>query len=168
MKKSKLNSIKNTFIPLLGIILLFPQIGKTQESAPDYEWAISAGGPGVDYGRGISVDSQGYSYVVGDFTGTAIFGSTSLTSEGGSRDIFIAKLDENGNYIWTISIGNTGEEQVFEISTDAQGSSYITGRFEETVIFGNTTLISNGSPDIFIAKLDTNGNFVWAKSAGSS
>lgn len=59
-----------------------------------WQWAAAAGGvDGAygDYGRGIAVDSSGNCYVTGNFYGTATFGSTSLTSSGGS-DIFVAKL----------------------------------------------------------------------------
>ena len=53
------------------------------------------------------------------------------------------------------------------VKAEASGNVYITGSFMETVNFGNTTLTSNGLSDIYIAKLDAGGNYLWAKSAGS-
>ncbi|MDD4310381.1 MAG: SBBP repeat-containing protein, partial [Candidatus Cloacimonetes bacterium] len=133
----------------------------------NYLWAKKAGGTSSDYGYGISTDSSGNSYVTGYFAGTATFGSASLTSSG-SADIFIAKLDTNGNYLWAKKAGGTYDDIGFGISTDSSGNSYVTGSFNVTATFGSTTLISSGSADIFIAKLDTNGNYLWVTKAGGT
>ena len=64
-----------------------------------YAWAKSAGGTGDDYGSGISSLSDGSSIVTGTFSGTATFGSTTLTSAGSEdEDAFIAKLNADGSY----------------------------------------------------------------------
>ena len=55
-------------------------------------WAKKAGGTTREGGYGIAVNSSGNAYVTGRFKDTANFGGTTLTSSGGSRDIFIAKL----------------------------------------------------------------------------
>ena len=56
------------------------------------------------------------------------------------------------------------------IATDASGNLYITGRFQGTVDFdpgvATFNLTSNGSYDVFIQKMDSSGNFLWAKSFG--
>ena len=64
----------------------------------------SAGGISSDIGTGISVDSLGNVYVTGYFSENATFGSTILTSNGGS-DIFVAKLDVSGSWKWVIKAG---------------------------------------------------------------
>lgn len=60
-------------------------------------WGVSAGGTSKDWGNSIAVDNSGNSYVTGGFSGTANFGSTTLTPKG-SWDIFVAKLDKNGKF----------------------------------------------------------------------
>ncbi|MEZ4889227.1 MAG: SBBP repeat-containing protein [Crocinitomicaceae bacterium] len=80
--------------------------------------------------------------------------------------MFIAKLDANGNYLWAKSAGESSLDFGFSIAVDNQGNSYVTGRFRGSVAFGSTTLATYGSLQIFITKLDTNGNFLWAKQAG--
>lgn len=60
-----------------------------------FDWAAGAGGPSVDAGYGIAVDSGANSYVAGRIYDTAAFGATNLTSAG-SADVFVAKLTELG------------------------------------------------------------------------
>ncbi|MBP7310232.1 MAG: SBBP repeat-containing protein [Candidatus Cloacimonetes bacterium] len=130
-------------------------------------WAKKAGGASYDYGNGISTDASGNCYVTGFYQWTASFGSITLTSSG-VRDIFVAKLDSNGNWLWALQAGGTGGDGGFGISTDASGNSYVTGYFMGTASFGSTTLTSSGITDIFVAKLDPNGNWLWAQQAGGT
>ena len=131
----------------------------------DYVWVKQVGSTGSEGAYDIYVTFRGYSYITGYFQGTAQFGDIELVSTGG-LDIFIAKLDPNGNFLWAKHAGGTGNDNAAAISTDAQGNSYITGYFTETASFGATDLVSSGESDIFLAKLDPNGGFLWAKRAG--
>ncbi|MDD3633052.1 MAG: SBBP repeat-containing protein [Candidatus Cloacimonetes bacterium] len=128
-------------------------------------WAQRAGGTGWDIGYGIATDSSGNSYVTGCFYGTASFGNITLTS-GGGNDIFVAKLDSDGNWIWAQKAGGTDSDFGYDIAIDSSGNSYVTGYFAGTASFGDTNLTSGGGNDIFIAKLDSNGNWPWAQRAG--
>ena len=130
-------------------------------------WANQAGGISYDYGRGIAVDDNGNSYITGEFEESATFGTTTLTSSG-SYDIFVAKLDSSGNWLWAKQAWGIGEDVGFSIAVDAKGNSYITGVFIESANFGTTTLTSSGDYDIFVAKLDINSNWLWAKQAGGT
>ncbi len=58
--------------------------------------------------------------------------------------------------------------KVIATTVDAYGNSYITGYFRESATFGTTTLTSSSdcNSDIFVAKMDINGNWLWAKQAG--
>jgi len=129
-------------------------------------WAIQAGGEYTS-GRGIAFDNSGYGYVTGLFWGSATFGSYSFTSIG-MCDIFVAKLDTDGNWIWVYQAGGTEFISTNEITIDDNGNSYVSGVFQGLATFGTTSLTSNGGNDIFIAKLDTNGNWLWASKAGGS
>lgn len=59
----------------------------------DFQWVKSAGGANGDSGEGIAIDRKGYVYVIGEFSGSANFGSTAFTSAGFS-DVIIAKFDK--------------------------------------------------------------------------
>jgi len=131
----------------------------------DWHWAQKAGGLSCDVGNSIAVDAYGNSYVIGSFSETATFGSTSLTSSG-RTDIFVAKMDKNGNWLWAKQVGGAGVVGGRSIAVDAYGNSYVIGKFRETVTFGSIVLTSSGGSDIFVAKLDTDGNWLWAENAG--
>ena len=136
-------------------------------SQPNFLWAKQAGGANNDNGNEIAVDGSGNSYITGGFQGTATFGNTTLTSAG-EYDLFIAKIDKDGNFLWAKKVGGVGPEYGNSIAVDGSGNSYITGYFFGTATFGNTTLTSAGWTEIFIAKIDASGNFLWAKKAGGT
>ena len=135
------------------------------DAAGNVMWAKRAGGTGSDNGNDISADGSGNSYVTGIFSGTATFGSFTLTSSGLS-DVFIGKYDAAGNVLWAKKAGGTGSDYGNGIAVDGSSNSYVTGIFSGTATFGSISLTSNGSADIFIAKYDTVGNVLWAKGAG--
>ncbi|HIA11201.1 MAG TPA: T9SS type A sorting domain-containing protein [Flavobacteriales bacterium] len=138
-------------------------------------WAKSMGGTGDDYGMSITTDALGNVYTTGNFRDTVDFdpgvGVLNLTSAG-LYDMFIQKLDPNGNLLWAKSLGGSGFDQGVSITTDALGNVYTTGDFDTIVDFdpgvGTLNLTSAGVSDIFIQKLDANGNLIWAKSMGGT
>jgi len=130
-------------------------------------WARRAGGSDYDAALSLEVDTNSNCYITGWFSGTAAFGSTNLTSAGG-WDIFTAKLDPDGNWLWAVSAGGASDSGGLGIQTDSFGNCYITGTFLGSISIGTELLVSNGNNDIFIAKLDTNGNWLWAKRAGGT
>ncbi|MEY2703285.1 MAG: hypothetical protein RLY43_1924, partial [Bacteroidota bacterium] len=138
-------------------------------------WAKSMGGTASDFPYSIAIDGTGNLYTTGYFSGTADFnpgvGTESLTSVG-SNDIFISKLDNNGNFVWAKNIGSTSNDAAYAIKLDASSNIYITGYFSGTADFdpsGNVAnLTQNGSGDAFVCKLDTDANYIWAKSIGGT
>jgi len=132
-----------------------------------FEWAISAGGSYIDKGLDISLDSNGNIYVTGEFHNTVTFGNYTITSNG-NYDVFVAKADNDGNWLWAKNGGGSGWDEGACISVDSSGNVFIGGYFHTTAYFGNLTLICSGNYDIFVVKLDTNGNWIWAKRAGGT
>lgn len=141
---------------------------------PNYEWAAGFGGSGFDMGLRVSVDLKGNVYTSGKFKETVDFdpgpGVFNLTSNGQS-DYFISKLDAEGNFVWAKGMGG-GNEDYFSSDHNTEGSVYTIGNFIGTFDVnpnsGVYNLISNGNSDFFISKLDSLGNFMWAKSIGGS
>lgn len=132
-------------------------------------WIANGGGDSsyADAAYGIAVDSEGFAYLTGDFFGTAAFGSSIFTSNGG-KDIYVAKLDANGNWLWADKAGGTATDSGLDIALDSNSNAYLTGYFQDTIELGSLSLTGNGLYDIFFAKLDANGNWLWAEEAGSS
>jgi hypothetical protein len=118
----------------------------------------------------ISSDASGNAYIVGQFKGpTLTIGTTTLnyTYTGLGYGLFIAKFDMNGSPIWAKSPNGTINNIFWGriISTEPNGTSYITGGYASSnITFGTYTL--SGAFNMFLAKYDTNGNPLWAK--GSS
>jgi len=93
---------------------------------PDIKWAKKAGSTSWDMGYSIVTDTEGNTYITGDFTGGVQFGSTMLVSTA-MRDIFVAKLDSNGNYLWATRAGGYHNDVGHGIALDKQGNCYVVG-----------------------------------------
>lgn len=144
-------------------------------------WAFDIGGEASiledDEGKDIVLDSNGDVYTIGSFQGTADFNPDNTVANTstavGEKDIFIAKYDANGNYIWSFGLGSTDDDEGFSIAVDHASNVYVAGYFTNTVDFDpnpNTTsvLTAVGDADIFIAKYDNSGNYIWAFNLGSA
>jgi hypothetical protein len=137
-----------------------------------FEWAEKFGGSGEDKSLCSTADSYGNIYTVGFFQGTADFDPGpavfNLTSEG-SFDIFVTKLDPDGNFLWAKRFGSTASDEGYSIEVDDFSNVYFTGTFRNTVDFDPGpsvfNLIASGR-DIAVCKLNTNGEFIWAKRIG--
>jgi hypothetical protein len=145
------------------------------DASGNFIWAKSMGGLLDSYANFIAVDGFGNVYTTGAFYGMADFdpgtGTYNLTSLG-NTDIFLSKLDSSGNFIWAKRTGSTQQDQGNCIIADTLGNIYISGFFTGIVDFdpgaGIVNLSSAGSADIFILKLNTSGNFIWARNLGGS
>ena len=117
-------------------------------------WAVQAGGSRIDFGSDITLDGSGNAYVTGSFGSTAAFGSVSLTASG-SHDIFVAKLDPSGNWLWTVQAGGNHSDISCGIALDGAGNACVAGNFYDNTNFGNHALTSIGYMDLFVAKLQS-------------
>lgn len=141
----------------------------------DYEWCVTYGGGGYDYGNSISLDSFGNIWVVGSFRNTVDFnpgnGTSNKTAVGGS-DIYVLKLNFLGNFGSVNTMGGNDNDEATALAIDPFGFLYVTGTFEGTADFnpGNSTtnLTSNGDSDIFLIKLNFSGGLLSGKSIGSA
>ncbi len=130
-------------------------------------WAVHAGGVRTDYGYDIALDGAGNIWVTGSFVHEITFGSYTLTSGSNYSDIFIAKLDPDGNWLWAVMTGGIGDDETAAIAIDGEGKAWVTGSFAGTATFGNHTLTANNN-SIFVAKLDPDGNWLWAVNIGGT
>ena len=138
------------------------------DTSGTFQWATSIGGTRTEHGRGIATDSGGNVYVTGYYSGSSItIGSTILTNAG-SNDAFVAKYDTSGTFQWAESISGMGDGGGSAIATDSGGNVYVTGYYNGSITIGSTTLTSAGSYDAFVAEYDTSGTVLWATSIGGT
>lgn len=134
--------------------------------------------PTLANGAAIAVDAAGNVYTTGDFRKSVDFdpgmGTTVLTAAGtdGAGDVFIQKLDVDGNLVWVRQVGGSGYDTGYSIAVDPDGNVYTTGYFRGQMDIdpgpGTVNVFMNGISDIFILKLNASGDYVWGKTMGGS
>jgi len=142
----------------------------------NFLWAGAVGGASSDGNKAVALDPQGNVYVTGRFKLTADFDPGpavfNITASGSEDDMFVLKLTPDGNFVWAKQMTGLQGEVGNDIATDAVGNVYTTGFFEDVADFdpgpGVYNLTTNGLRDIFISKLNTDGNFGWAVSFGET
>jgi len=102
---------------------------------------------GDDSGLGIVTDSSGTILIAG-----RIFKEL-------DSDLFVAKLDSSGSMFWNKTFGGSGDEEGYGVVIDSTNNIYVTGV---------TSSYGAGSSDVWILKLDSNGNLIWNKTFGGS
>jgi gliding motility-associated-like protein len=142
------------------------------DSLGNFVWGKQYGGFSEDYANSITIDKANDVYVVGVFDDIVTFDPTITNStlvSNGLGDVFILKLNQLGNLKWVKQISGDGNEDAASVITDSTNNVYITGSFNSTTDFDPSTTSYNlatlqvGNSDIFICKLDSLGNFIWAK-----
>ena len=112
-----------------------------------------------------------YWYIAGSFANTVEFiGGTTITSSGGSQDIWIMQITDGGEVEWVISAGGTGTDTLRDMVVDSSDALYAVGEFEGSLAaFGSHRLTSNsGGSDVFAAKVASDNTWVWAKQGGGA
>jgi gliding motility-associated-like protein len=148
------------------------------DSLGNFVWAKcfnTANSYNTSYSAAVKTDTDGNVIITGTFWGSINCnpGGTAcnLTANGYDRDIFVAKFDPDGNFIWARQGEGKFTEYVNDMSVDKEGDITICGIFSDTVDFdpgpAKYNLFSEGySGDIFIWKLTSGGYLQYAKMIG--
>ena len=139
-----------------------------------YRWTRTMGHPTYhDHAFGIATDSSGNVFITGHFAGTVDFDPTDGTDWHawiGQHDVFLTKLNADGTYGWTRTMGSSNHDFGYGVATDSSGNVFVTGGFQGTVDFdpgaGMDAHSSRGGYDIFVAKFAADGDYIWTRSAG--
>lgn len=138
------------------------------DSLGNVVWAKSAGGNNWEEAYNVITDPAGNVYITGRFGSSSLTIGSTILNNTGSVDIFIAKYDSNGTPQWAKSATGSFGDAGHNIACDPTGNVYITGTYGSTTLnIGGVNLFNDTtdqSLDVFIAKYDSNGNVVWAKS----
>lgn len=134
-------------------------------------WAVRAGGSTLDVGLKLALGIDGLA-VTGLFTGTADLFGTTFSAQGGSTDLFVAKLDPaTGDAIWVRTAGGAEHTDTpGGITVTTAGDVVVTGKFKGEATFGTDVLTSAWDPwtmddgfDVFIASWSTDGTYQWVQ-----
>lgn len=139
-------------------------------------WANSIGGSQYDSGISLALDNAGNIYVTGRFQGVADFDPSVATttlnaSGGGSYDMFVAKYDNAGTFIWAKQISGTATESPFSIAIDNLLNVNICGNFSGTADFDPSIIVNSYSAttlDMFILQLNNTGDLNWVNVFGAN
>ena len=122
----------------------------------------------------LAIDQFSNIYVSGGFQGTGNYGPYSITSNG-EWDAFIFKMDKDGNWLWAEGFGSNKTDRANSIAIDVCDDIYITGEYRNPMVFpganasnGTDTLSHKQKRDVFVAKMNNQGQWKWAKRARTS
>lgn len=159
--------------------LMSPWVGRGYVAKFDdhgkFKWARQFGGYSTTRPTAIKYHPDGYVVTTGRFNNQADFdpgnGTQILGWPQSGFNIYVSKFDSTGALLWHKCIGGLDFEGPTDMALDDAGNIYLTGWFEETVDFdpssGTYNLSSPGNDDMFICKLDNDGELVWVKQIGA-
>jgi len=132
------------------------------DSVGNVLWSKSAGGSSYDEATSVCTDPYGNIIVAGYFKSPVInFGDTILYKSG-NIDVFIAKYNALGNFLWARRGGGSSNDMAPYVSSDADGNILMTGKFIGQISFDTITLQGGG---MYVVKYDPGGNALWATNA---
>jgi len=112
-------------------------------------WQKTFGGSDFDVANAITPTKDGGFIVAGD---TKSFGN-------GEKDVYLIKIDKNGNKIWQKTFGGSDFDEANAITPTKDGGF---------IVAGDTKSFGNGGYDVYLIKIDKNGNKIWQKTFGGS
>ena len=120
----------------------------------------------------MTVDASGNLVMALSFTGSPVIGADTFINAAtdSSSDIFVGKFDSSGSLLWGRSYGGRKYDLAHGISVAPSGSLYVLGDFQrDTITFGASIIHDTSSNvshwSIFVAKFDSLGNPIWARSS---
>ncbi len=142
-------------------------------------WARRAGGEWGDKGSGVAVAPEGSIRVTGVYYGSATFegGEAGELTLDGWHYMFIARYETDGTLTWVKRAGGADDTEGLDVAVAPDGDTLVVGAFgsyatpsDLSTTFGlgepnETTLTSARLVDMFIARFDNDGAFIWVKSA---
>ncbi|WP_428261293.1 hypothetical protein [Haliangium sp.] len=135
----------------------------------EHRWSVSVGSGARIRVGGIATDANGDVFVAGDYEGASVFDEENSLTSAGKSDAFVAKFSgESGALVWVSSLGALGEDRAGAVAVDGDGGVYVAGAFSDTLVLGDSSIVSAGDTDVFVAKLTTDGAIEWGARFGSA
>ncbi|WP_249356380.1 hypothetical protein [Maribacter sp. ACAM166] len=123
------------------------------------QWRGYFGGTNNDRAHGVVQTDDG-GFVMAGFTESDDF---DITNTNGSYDFWVVKVDSFGNLIWEQSFGGEGIEVSYDIGKTADKGFVVVGNTFST---NGDILLNHGESDMWMIKLDEEGNLIWEQTYG--
>ena len=123
-------------------------------------WERSFGGSEIDEGRAITTTNDGNFIIVGD-TRSA---DKDVSNNNGAADVWIIKMNTDGNLIWEKTIGGTSFDVARSVSKTQDGGFIISGSSRSL----DNSFTNQGQNDALLLKIDAEGNGVWKQTIGGA
>jgi hypothetical protein len=143
----------------------------------NFIWARNVGSNKTDRADGIAIDYCDNVYICGEYRNPMVFpganasNGTDTLSHSKQRDIFVAKITTNGDWVWAKRARSEGTDKPYQMSVDANMQVFVAGSAGDSIRFNSNLVLSTGDTSInaFVAQLDGSraGDWVWAKLGGS-
>lgn len=124
-------------------------------------WENSFGGSGIEISQDIANTSDG-GYVI---TGNTFSDDTDVSNNNGESDIWLVKIDDDGNLVWQKTFGGSGFDAAESVSLSKDGGFIITGNSKSS---DKDSSANAGENDIWLIKTDAEGNMIWQKTFGGT
>ena len=149
-------------------LLIFISLIYLQENfSQTFQWVKSIPcSDEIDVKKIISVDDNSF-LLTGNYKGSINFDSQVISSIGDS-DFFMSKHDSIGNLIWIKSFGGFDDIEIQDLALSSNKDVFICGTFEGSVLIDTILLTNPTDKNAFLARLDSNGNVLWAKNFEST
>ena len=135
------------------------------DASGDWQWANSAEGNNGDAAYDLAINSEGIVSIVGVYNGQIQFGPYSLASTSESQTFVSFISSENGTWLGATNL-EADLVRITGVSSFQNGDFAIVGYFSGSMSLGSTNLQSYvDQQDIFVSRISSNGNWVWAVSA---
>lgn len=155
------------------------------DSNGDFKWfnttKVISGYGGYALFHDINTDINGNSYVIGGFELYDIEDSLRVGNDYlkiksnpeyepsffSHKDIILTKLNENGEFIWAKQYGGYNDDYGNGIDVTDNGEIFMIGNFADSISFNDNNITTYGV-DLFLTKISSEGNAVWANKFGSN
>lgn len=143
------------------------------ETDKSLTWCRNFGGLANDVGYGINADIDNSILVTGSFSSTVnlfIDGYPEEMVSNGGEDIFILKLNNDGEVLFQRTTGGTSTDRGMAINSNGFGDIFVTGGYRNTMDLnpsvGEEIVTAASGNDTYIITLDASGNYKWGIATG--
>jgi hypothetical protein len=140
----------------------------------EMQWVKGIGATPFEQVQAIVADDSGHVYVTGSFYGTLDFDpgpGTSFLTSAGNTDVFVQKLNGNGELVWVYRLGGVGNDTSADLLLDGSGNLYLLGNFSDNVDFDpgpGTLTLNEADGSMFVQRVTPGGDLIWARQWGGA